>query len=88
MDQALAVLPGCSRLIIDLRGNLGGFVGSLRLMSLLTPDRLPIGYSLTRKGQDRGWKASDPPCISKLPSTKLETIWMGIRFLVLDDRKH
>ena len=44
---------GCTRLIVDLRGNLGGFVGSLRLMSHLTPDRIPVGYSLTRKGEDR-----------------------------------
>lgn len=83
-DQALATLPGCSRLVVDLRGNLGGFVGSLRLMSHLAPGRLPIGYSLTRKGQDRGWRASDLPCINKLPSTKLETLWMGLRFLVLN----
>lgn len=83
-DQALATLPGCSRLVVDLRGNLGGFVGSLRLMSHLVPGRLPIGFSLTRKGQDRGWRAADLPCINKLPSTKLETLWMGVRFLVLN----
>ena len=83
-DQALATLPGCSRLVVDLRGNLGGFVGSLRLMSHLVPGRLPIGYSLTRKGQDRGWRGADLPCINKLPSTKLETLWMGVRFLVLN----
>jgi carboxyl-terminal processing protease len=53
LDRALAEIPTCERLIIDLRGNLGGFVGSLRLMSYLTPDRLPVGYSLTRKGEDR-----------------------------------
>lgn len=63
-DQALATLPGCSRLVVDLRGNLSGFVGSLRLMSHLVPGRLPIGYSLTRKGQDRGWRAADLPCIN------------------------
>ncbi len=84
LEQALATLPGCERLIVDLRGNLGGFVGSLRLMSHLAPGRLPIGYSLTRKGQDRGWRAADLPCINKLPSTKLETLWMGVRFLVLN----
>jgi C-terminal processing protease CtpA/Prc len=84
LGQALATLPGCERLIVDLRGNLGGFVGSLRLMSHLAPGRLPIGYSLTRKGQDRGWRAADLPCINKLPSTKLETLWMGVRFLVLN----
>jgi hypothetical protein len=39
LDRALNTLHDCSRLIIDLRGNLGGFVGSLRLMSYLTADR-------------------------------------------------
>ncbi len=53
LDHALAEIPGCTRLIVDLRGNLGGFVGSLRLMSYLTPGQIPVGYSLTRKGEDR-----------------------------------
>ena len=48
LDRSLAELSDCTRLVIDLRGNLGGFVGSLRLMSYLTPDRIPVGYSLTR----------------------------------------
>ena len=38
----------CKRLIIDLRGNVGGGLGSLRLMSYLSPEKLPIGHSLTR----------------------------------------
>ena len=37
------------RLIIDLRGNPGGGIGGLTLMSYLTPERLPIGYSKNRK---------------------------------------
>src|ERR1035441_4427750 len=37
------------RLIIDLRGNPGGGIGGLTLMSYLTPNRLPIGYSRNRK---------------------------------------
>lgn len=83
LDQALATLSGCDRLIVDLRGNLGGFVGSLRLMSYLTPERLPVGYSLTRKGQVRGWRPDRLPCIDRLPETKLESFWMAVRFLVL-----
>ncbi len=35
-------------LIIDLRGNIGGGLASLRLMSCLCADRRPIGYSLTK----------------------------------------
>ena len=33
LDCAIAELPGRTRLMVDRRGNLGGFVGSLRLMS-------------------------------------------------------
>jgi hypothetical protein len=70
LDRALAEIPGCTRMIVDLRGNLGGFVGSLRLMSYLTPDRVPVGYSLTRKGEDGKWRpdidALDPDLISSV----------------------
>jgi carboxyl-terminal processing protease len=83
LDRALAAIQDCSRLIVDLRGNLGGFVGSLRLMSYLTADRLPVGYSLTRRGEDRKWRAHQLACIDRLPATRLETIKMAIRFLVL-----
>ncbi len=52
-DQTVAKLKaaGCNRLIIDLRGNPGGGLGSLLVMSYLVPDRRPTGYSLTRKGR-------------------------------------
>jgi C-terminal processing protease CtpA/Prc len=82
LDAALAAVAGCTRLIIDLRGNLGGFVGSLRLMSHLTPDRVPIGYSLTRKGEDRGWKPDQLACIDRLPASKFDMLKMAFRFLV------
>jgi len=36
-------------LIIDLRGNTGGGIGALRVMSLLTPGRIPVGFALDRK---------------------------------------
>ena len=38
----------CDRLIIDLRGNTGGGLGSLRVMSHLCPDRRGVGHSVTR----------------------------------------
>jgi C-terminal processing protease CtpA/Prc len=83
LDRALVTLQDCSRLIVDLRGNLGGFVGSLRLMSHLTPDRVPVGYSLTRKGEDRKWRPEQLACIDRLPATRLDTLKMAVRFLVL-----
>lgn len=83
-ETALAGIGGCRRLVVDLRGNLGGFVGSLRLMSALTPDRIPVGYSLTRKGSDRGWKRESLPCIDHLPDGRLDVLRMALRFLVLN----
>lgn len=83
-EAALAGIGECRRLVVDLRGNLGGFVGSLRLMSALTPDRIPVGYSLTRKGSDRGWKREALPCIDHLPDGRLDVLRMALRFLVLN----
>jgi carboxyl-terminal processing protease len=80
LERALAELPNCSRLIIDLRGNLGGFVGSLRLISVLTPERVPIGYSMTRRGEDREWRPEQLPRIDRLPATKLDMVKMALRF--------
>jgi C-terminal processing protease CtpA/Prc len=56
VDQVVTRFKGaqCDRLIVDLRGNPGGGLGSPRLMSYLVPDRRPTGYSLTRKGRARG----------------------------------
>jgi carboxyl-terminal processing protease len=83
-ETALGSIGACRRLVVDLRGNLGGFVGSLRLMSALTPDRIPVGYSLTRKGSDRGWKRETLPCIDRLPDGRLDVLRMALRFLVLN----
>lgn len=83
LDGALQSIPDCTRLIVDLRGNLGGFIGSLRLMSYLTPDRIPIGYSLTRRGEDRTLHREQLACIDRLPSSTIETLKMAFRFKVL-----
>jgi C-terminal processing protease CtpA/Prc len=83
LDGALAAVLACERLIVDLRGNLGGFVGALRLMSYLTPGRVPVGYSLTRRGQDAGWRPESLPCIDRLPASKVDTLKMAVRFMVL-----
>jgi len=47
-DTAIAHLKDSTRLIVDLRGNTGGGIGGLRLMSYLTPGKKEVGYSLTR----------------------------------------
>jgi C-terminal processing protease CtpA/Prc len=46
---AIEGLGKIDRLIIDLRGNTGGGIGALRVMSLLTPGRIPVGFALDRR---------------------------------------
>ena len=69
LDAAVSQLlkAGCDRLIVDLRGNIGGGIGSLRLMSYLTPGKIPIGYSLTRRRYKQGFRKESLPRISRLP---------------------
>jgi Peptidase family S41 len=49
LDAAVESLKaqGCDRLIIDLRGCLGGSLDFARLVSYLCPDRIPIGCHST-----------------------------------------
>ena len=47
ISRAVADL-GCSRLVLDLRGNTGGGMGCLRVMSHLCADRRGVGYSVSR----------------------------------------
>src|SRR3546814_10330066 len=47
-SRAIADLDA-DRLILDLRGNSGGGIGCLRVMSLLTSDARGVGYSLGKK---------------------------------------
>jgi carboxyl-terminal processing protease len=83
LDRALAQLVDSTRLIVDLRGNLGGFVGSLRLMSYLTPDRVPVGYSLTKLGEDRKRRPDQLAAIDRLPATTFDMLKMAFRFKVV-----
>ncbi|WP_263349705.1 S41 family peptidase [Acidicapsa acidisoli] len=48
ITRAIEKLGKMDSLIIDLRGNTGGGIGALRIMSLLTPDRVPVGFALDR----------------------------------------
>lgn len=48
ISRAVEGLGNIDSLIIDLRGNTGGGIGALRVMSLLTPARIPVGFSLPK----------------------------------------
>ena len=76
MDAAMAALSTVDRLIIDLRGNTGGGIGGLRVMSYLTPDKLPIGYSLTRARMQSGYKREELRHFGRIPSTKAALPWL------------
>jgi carboxyl-terminal processing protease len=49
ISRAVERLGKMDSLIIDLRGNTGGGIGALRVMSLLTPGKIPVGFALDRK---------------------------------------
>jgi carboxyl-terminal processing protease len=74
---------GCDRLIIDLRGCLGGSLGFAHLVSYLCPDRIPIGYDVTRKRMKRGYNVAQFPRVP-MPSSKLGVLFCLARFSVQD----
>lgn len=67
-------------LIIDLRGNPGGGIGGLRLMSYLTPHRVPIGYSVDRKLADKGYEKERLPRFNRLPKSIWEVPLLALRY--------
>lgn len=73
---------GAERWVLDFRGNPGGGLASLRVMSWLTPERLPVGYSLTRKMIAAGRTKDSLPCIDRLPMTKWQQAKMVFKYKV------
>jgi carboxyl-terminal processing protease len=74
-------LSGSRQLIIDLRGNPGGGIGGLALMSYLTPERLPIGYSKNRKMAQEGIHPSALPIFDKVPRSRLAIPGLALKFM-------
>jgi C-terminal processing protease CtpA/Prc len=72
-------LAGAEGLVLDLRGNPGGGIGNLRLMSLFTPRRQPVGYSLDRATAESGTPKERLPRLGKIPSQKWELIPLAVR---------
>jgi C-terminal processing protease CtpA/Prc len=80
IDRAVREMD-CDRLVIDLRGNSGGGMGCLRFMSYLTPDRLGVGYSVTRKDIERmDFDKHRLPVFDRIPDSKLGLIPLVMRF--------
>ncbi len=84
IDRAVASFQDCSRLVIDLRGNSGGGLGALRLMSYLTPDRLPVGHSVTRSRARKGYDKERLAHFGRIPAHKWELPWLALRYGFID----
>jgi carboxyl-terminal processing protease len=82
ISEAVASLGVINQLILDLRGNTGGGVAALRVMSLLTPDKIPVGFSLDR-GRSTVKLEGDKvnfPRFSRIPA-ETKYLWLlGLRF--------
>src|ERR1700741_5468689 len=83
-DTAIAHLKDSTRLIVDLRGNTGGGIGGLRLMSYLIPGKKEVGYSLTRKRKEKGYAREKLPRFSRIPSHKTTLVWLALRYGFID----
>jgi carboxyl-terminal processing protease len=68
------------RLLIDLRGNPGGGVGGMRLMSYFTPGCQPIGYSFDRQCLKRPCDPEKLPRFSRIPKTKWELFRLALKY--------
>ena len=71
---------GADRLIIDIRGNTGGGIGCLRLMSLMCPDRRGVGYSIGRDAAKAGRTKEQLPAFDRIPRSKLGVVPLIVRF--------
>lgn len=79
ISRAVAELS-CDRLVVDLRGNTGGGIGCLRLMSHLCADRRGVGYSVGRKLARSGYDKNRLPQFDRIPSSKLQVLPLIVKF--------
>lgn len=77
ISSAVDKLGAIDRLIIDLRGNTGGGIGALRVMSLLTPDKIPVGFALDRRRVTANLESEKQSFrrFSRIPSSK-KALWL------------
>src|ERR1700684_4581458 len=83
ISKAVVSLGKIRGLIIDLRGNTGGGVGALRLMSLLTPEKGPAGFAPGKRwaGRDLAKEKISFPRFGSIPASK-KTLWLlALRYL-------
>src|ERR1039457_2057339 len=71
LDNAVRDLKeqGCVRMIVDLRGNIGGSLGFARLASYMCPGQVAIGHSLTPRRLRKGYDPEGGLAISETPTS-------------------
>ncbi len=82
ISEAVESLGNVRGLIIDLRGNTGGGIGALRVMSLLTPNRVPVGFAIDQrryKGNAEADKLAFPR-FSRIPQNTKSLWLLGLCF--------
>lgn len=82
ISSALANLGKVDRLIIDLRGNTGGGIAALRVMSFLAPGRIPVGFALDRRRLNANLETEKQrfPRFSRIPPTPRNLWLLGLRY--------
>ena len=85
LDNAVRDLQrqGCERLIVDLRGNIGGSLGFAHLASYMCAGQIAIGHSLTPSRLRKGY---DPETLPRVPMpwTRAELLVTLAKFLLRD----
>jgi carboxyl-terminal processing protease len=79
ITQAVADLE-CKQLVIDLRGNTGGGIGCLRLMSVLCADKRGAGYNLGRPQIEQRAAKEALPVFDKIPASKWGVLPLILKF--------
>jgi len=82
ISSAVANLGDVNRLIIDLRGNTGGGIGALRVMSFLTPGRIPVGFALDRNRTTANLDTEKLsfPRFARIPPSPKNLLLLGVRY--------
>jgi len=82
ISKSVEQLGSVESLIIDLRGNTGGGIGALRVMSLLTPSQIPVGFALDRHRVTSNLESEKQVFrrFSRIPSST-KTLWrLALKF--------
>jgi len=83
ISKAIVGLGQIRGLVIDLRGNTGGGAGALRLMSILTQEKIPVGFAPGKRwaGRDLAKEKLTFPRFGSIPSSKKALWLLALRYM-------